>query len=114
MIQGAVTRVTDNYKISEDTLEIRTWNKEQSIVWADVTEVDVIPTFFGEPNMIVTTVGSKPKSISTSYFANTKTLNQAILEAAHLHNDEVKVGKFALIMYGPPPYGIFTCQKADS
>lgn len=95
----AMTRVTNNYKISTETLEIKTLNKRQSIAWADVTSVDIVPTFFGEPSIGVKTLNSKPEVISTAYFANTKTLNQAIAEAACMQNSDVKIGNLVVAHY---------------
>lgn len=105
-IYMASTRVFIRYKFSDDFLEILAWGNKQPIAWEDIIEVDILPNFFTEPSMSVTTISGKTEVINTSYFRSTKKLNLTLLETIHSHNPNVKIGSFALGMYGQPPYGI--------
>ena len=105
-IYMATTRFAINYRFTGDALEIRAWGNSRSITWADIVEVDTPPTFYAPPPVRITTIRGKTEMINTDYFANTRMLNQTLLETIHSHNPNVKIGSFALGMYGQPPYGI--------
>ncbi len=109
-LEGVISRTTRGYEVTPNVLVMSRWKRKQPIEWERITKVNAIPTFFGQPNLLITKDG-KGLALMTSYFANGKLLNQAIIEGAFLHNPSVKINELTLGLYGNPPYRIFADRE---
>jgi hypothetical protein len=101
--------------VSEESLSIKQFAKEQRVDWSEVEKIVAVTTYFGGFSLGVTKVGATRNIvIPASMFANGNYFVKAIFEAASKANPRIElVGGLFLSSYGPPPYGIFTTQPPE-